>query len=198
MIFSALTLLLASTVALVNVVTTTGGRGRGSRRNDAGTTAGRMASVEGVDPQYLCPKTGLIKSWKGASKEDDDILRQLVVGGLIDRYDVARIKAEYARFNRFTNKCLSDKRSNLARQFRDSIGRRDQMDADQGGGQGLPAYGTYQSPPSARSTSQYYEDDRDDDVYETMSRMTLDEQDDMSFASRSSSATGSALWQVNY
>ena len=148
MIFTtAFTLLLANIAAanMAATVITTGGRRRGGGRATAATAAtaatGAMAmpTLAGVDPAFICLQTGLIKSWKGATDEDTEILRQLINTGMLDGLRTQEIKDQYPRFNRFTSKCLGDKVSNLRRTLRDNIERRNEMDGDNGGGQGLPA-----------------------------------------------------------
>ena len=150
MIFTTACTLLLANVAAANIVAmaagatviTTGGRRRGGGRATAATAAtGAMAmpTLAGVDPAYICLQTGLIKSWKGATDEDTEILRQLINTGMLDGLRTQEIKDQYPRFNRFTSKCLGDKVSNLRRTLRDNIERRNEMDGDNGGGQGLPA-----------------------------------------------------------
>ena len=93
----------------------------------------------GVAAAHIDPATGLIRSWKGATAADTTKLKQLVESGLIDGFTTAQLKTAYVQYQRFTNKCLGDKVSNLRRSYRQAVERRNTMAAAGGGGQGLPA-----------------------------------------------------------
>ena len=150
-----------------------------------------------VNPAYIEKETGLIKSWKAADAEDARQLKQLVESGMVDGYSSKQIKDEYVRFRKFTNKCISDKLSNLRRSHRDTLERLGQMHGSNGGGQGLPVRNSQGcGSPGMDSFQQHYGEDiydeRDDgdyedggdDVSDVMSRLTMEE-DDLTFASKS-------------
>ena len=86
---------------------------------------GTTEPAEGFDAN------GLITTWKLASPEDTRLLKELVTSGALIK-DQARginmkpdeVKAQFPRFKRFSNSCLSSKVSNLRRDFRDAIEKR--------------------------------------------------------------------------
>jgi hypothetical protein len=86
---------------------------------------GTTEPAEGFDAN------GLITTWKLASPEDTRLLKELVTSGALIK-DQAHginmkpdeVKAQFPRFKRFSNSCLSSKISNLRRDFRDAIEKR--------------------------------------------------------------------------
>jgi hypothetical protein len=196
MFFFTLLAVVAPMVAMAKM----SGRGRGAGRGGRGARGGpRMAGraaggaargIQGVDAEYLCETTGLIKSWRAASQEDTDILRQAIEAGYLDGYQVKDVKDEYPRYNRFTNKCLGDKISNLRRTLRDNIEHREQMDYSGGGGQQMPAFNTHHGASPARSNGHNTDEGEEEEEYydadfaDGMSRLSVQD-DEYSFADQS-------------
>jgi hypothetical protein len=87
----------------------------------------RAPQVQRLGPvanEHIDMETGLIKSWKAADELDSSILRQAIESGQLVGYKTVQVKEEYPRYRRFTNKCLSDKISNLRRAYRELFERR--------------------------------------------------------------------------
>ena len=156
-----------------------------------------------VNPAYIEAETGLIRSWRAADDEDTRQLKQLVESGMVDGYSSKQVKDEYVRFRKFTNKCISDKLSNLRRSHRENHERQGEMECSNGGGQGLRAQNSHYAQAQAtggspgmdsfqqRFGADIYDerndedyDEQGDDMSESMSRLMMEE-DDLTFASRS-------------
>lgn len=96
---------------------------RGKRPEARGIERGIELTNVDVPDEFL-DEDGLIKSWKGATKQDTDFLKHLVEMGLIQGYSTKAVMKEYTRFKRFTTKCLGDKLSNLKRGWREQEERK--------------------------------------------------------------------------
>jgi hypothetical protein len=122
MIFTAISVLIAAAAPAFGMVAGAANR-RVGRGNNANIQVQRFGEVP-VPEMHIDPETGLIKSWRSADDLDSSILRQAIENGDLDGYKTHQVKEEYPRYRRFTNKCLSDKISNLRRAFRESVERR--------------------------------------------------------------------------
>lgn len=126
MIFSTLAVAFVATNYSAFILSRAGHRGSAEAIGDPGYDHGAAppAINRGVDPEYLEEGTRLIKSWKAASPEDTDILKDAIEKGWLQGLSTKAVMKEYTRYQRFTTKCLGDKISNLKRNFREIEERR--------------------------------------------------------------------------
>lgn len=72
----------------------------------------------------LYNEKGEMDSWTGATKFQNDLIKNLVKKGLVANLNVDEVKVNYPAFKGFSNACLSNKLSNLKRTFNKNVDKR--------------------------------------------------------------------------
>lgn len=126
MLFSTFAVAFVATNYSAFIASCAGRRASSEAVGDAGYADNTPAAAinRGVDPEYLEEGSRLIKSWKAATPEDTDILKDAIEKGWLEGLSTKAVMKEYTRYQRFTTKCLGDKISNLKRNYRDVEERR--------------------------------------------------------------------------